>query len=113
MRVDRGGAMLGMPLRPWTPHIVELGAIGVEERLELAQDVGELGGERGAAIEACSSRQSCSGLCHDVLLSALWPVSSVLIIGRPKIRLGSDPTFGRNSLKTGAYLSGPRPRFDF
>src|SRR5260370_38366351 len=40
----RGRAMLGMPFGPGTAHVGKLGAVGVDERLEQAPEVGKFSG---------------------------------------------------------------------
>src|SRR5260370_35026807 len=74
-RLDRGGAMLGMPFGPGTAHVVKLGTVGIEERLDEAEDAGELSSQHcpcGADHLDCFSRHS-----HHVLLPArspaFWP----------------------------------------
>ena len=102
-RIGRGRAMFGMPFGSGTAHVVKLGAVGVEERLEQAQQVGKLDRQhrrRTATHLNCSSRRS-----HDALLSArsppaFWPEvagAAGLPIGRPRKRPGSAVTFGRIS----------------
>src|ERR1700686_5201202 len=113
MGFGRGRAMLGMPFGPGAAHIVKLGTIGIEERLEQAQDVCKFRAQsrcRPAVYLSCLSRRR-----HVTLLSAvsppLFPGSPCLPFGRSKMRPGSAAIFGWNSLKTGAYLHDGSPPF--
>jgi hypothetical protein len=90
-RIDRGRAMPGMPFGSGTAHVVKLGAVGFDERLEQADELGKFSGQHRPFPSVHLKRFSCRR--HDVLLSAEFARLFSLPCGLSDWSLAKAPGF--------------------
>jgi hypothetical protein len=105
VRLDGGATVLGVPLGARATHVVALGVVGVEQRLDEAQNLGKLGSQHRGCLGA---NLGFARPHHNALLSAFPPRGRSYRphpLGRLTKRQGSGVTIGRNSLKTGTNLA--------